>query len=404
MVLKRFLYIISFLLIFTKCVEPTELKETTSNNFLVIEALLTNELKKHTIKLSRTTTVNSESSIQETGATVQIFDSSQNIYNFSNTTEGIYISDIAFKAELNEEYTLKIITENGNIYESSKEKIAGTAIINELKPIKETNSLNEEGIQVYVNGESINNDAVYFRYRYEETYKIIAPFWTEDKIEIDASAPTVINIVPDTESARICYQTQQSNSIIQTEISNLSDRKINFGTRFIQKNDYLISNRYSILVKQYVQTEGAYTYFKKLNNLSSLDNVFSQSQPGFIIGNINSTTNANEKVIGYFEVASVSEKRVFFNGEDFYTNVTSEYPSECSLSAPVVMTDSGATPLFNFINNENFIYYTEVGPNTNFPNLTCLFNNTCGPYILVKKACGDCREIGTDIKPNFWID
>ena len=80
----------------------------------------------------------------------------------------------------------------------------------------------------------------------------------------------------------------------------------------------MIRNRYSILVKQYVQSLAAHTYYETLKEISDNGSILSQTQPGFFRGNISSVDNPREKVIGFFEVSSYSEKRIFFNFSDLF--------------------------------------------------------------------------------------
>jgi len=75
-------------------------------------------------------------------------------------------------------------------------------------------------------------------------------------------------------------------------------------------------NRYSIFVKQYVQNFAAHTFYQTLKDISGSESILSQTQPGFFAGNIKSDDNPNEKVIGFFDVSSVSNKRIFFNFSD----------------------------------------------------------------------------------------
>ncbi len=351
------------------CIKPVEIIDSTFEDFLVVEALLTNESKKHVVNISRTFPLNSEIQIKESNAIVSIEDDTQNIYSFTETSSGKYISDIEFKAEINKTYILQITTSDNKIFKSSPEKITGNAKISEILPVKEPNSLGDEGIKIYVKSESEDENAKYYRYEYEETYKIIAPYWSPFKIDlintkIDLNNPDapanpediVLEIVPDNESAQVCYNTQNSIRIIQTEVANLTQNKVNFGVKFIPKNDYLIFNRYSILIKQYVQSFNAYRYFQTLNKISSSENVFTQSQPGFLTGNISSINNPNDKIVGYFEVASVSKKRVFLNGKDFFPDRKADYPVDCFLIAPVESRSDGTFPLINLLLGGKFIF------------------------------------------------
>src|SRR5690606_31428538 len=84
--------------------------------------------------------------------------------------------------------------------------------------------------------------------------------------------------------------------------------------------DRRVAHRYSILVKQYAQTSVSYEFYRTLKNFSSSSNLFSQVQPGLIVGNIDHIGTGNVKVIGLFEVVSVSSRRLFVSFEEIFQN------------------------------------------------------------------------------------
>ncbi len=402
--MKKITYIFSLLLLvitFQNCVEPIEILDTNNDDFLVVQSTISNELRFQTVKLTRTFSLNArtDEEIKESNATVTI-KSNTNTYSFTESKEGIYISDKEFKAEPNKEYTLEIKTAKGKTYKSRPEKLTGSSEISEIIPKKETNNLNEEGIRIYVKGNGLDNNSKYFKYEYIETYKIVAPFWSDSKLEIvSENLPYKVKVVPDFEKSRICYKSENSIEIIQKETSVLSEGAIDFGLKFIPKKSFSISHRYSILVKQHVQSFEAYNYYKTLNKLSTDNNLFSQSQPGFIQGNITSTTNINNKVVGFFEVTSVTSKRIFFNREEFFSiDEPADFVNKCNFIAPVLTEAFGGifrSPLISTLKSNSFLFYKENNSvSVSLP----------GPYILVRKVCRDCRETGTNVKPNFWID
>ena len=395
---KQLLYLTA-LLTFFNCVEPVEIQGINFENYLVVEANLTNQLKKHTFKLSRSVTLNDSIPNYENNATVKIIDNNNNTYTFSEVADGVYESDDVFKAEPDNSYTLYISTNDGNEYNSTPQKISGNNEINDITVEESITPDNIEGLKIKVTSNTEDASSLYYRYEYEETYKIIAPYWSQFEI-IPASreVPFSVSFKVKDYQAKECYKTQKSNTIIQTETTDLDKNNVNFTIRFLEKNNFIISHRYSILVKQYVQSADAYRYFKTLKKLSVSLGSFTQNQPGFIPGNISNNNNSTDKVLGFFEVTSYSEKRFFFNYLDIYPNENVNYISNCDFIAPK-LTDGQYpdlfSPLIATIDNENYIYYK-----TN-PEPT---DSTPGPYILVPKVCGDCRILGTNIKPSFWID
>ena len=394
-------FFILALIIIKGCIDPIEIKGLGYEDFLMVEATLTDELKTQKVKLSRSFPLDSIESIKETNAIVAI-KSNSNTYNFTETSDGVYTSDIQFKAEPNINYTLEIKTQNGKTWLSNSEKLTGLSTITEVTPKKETNNVNDEGIRIYIKGKGLDENAKYFRYEYEETFQVIPPYWSETKLEIVSDEyPFSVREVDNTANNRVCYSSQNSNTIIQKETASLINGTLDTDILFINKYDFAISHRYSILIKQYVQSFNAYNYFKTLNKLSTNLGSFSQSQPGFLLGNITSTENDNDKAIGYFEVVTVATKRMFLNRDDFFPRDPVDFIKECDIIAPKLLVvprlgiDFARSPLISALKFDWVLY--KSNPDTTDPVLV-------GPYLLVKKECGDCRETGTNVKPNFWID
>lgn len=388
--------ILVFLILFS-CVDPIEIETITFENYLVIEATITDELKNHTIKLSRTFQIDENKENPETGAQVAIIDSQNNTFIFNETSFGTYKSVNQFKAISEQSYTLKVTTKNGNSYSSTSEKLTAAVQIEKLTTSIETSREGVEGVSISVHSFNPNNNANYYRYEYAETYKISPPFWSDEKLDIVSDTrPFRVEVVKRIVNNKDCYATINSKQILVTETKSLAEDRVNFPVRFILDSDFVISNRYSLLVKQYVQTFEAYNYYETLKKLSSSESVFAQSQPGFISGNIVSDADQNEKTIGFFEVSSVSEERIFFNYEDVFPNKISEFPYSCDFLAPILFDSfTEGSPLIDLIKDDSHTYYRENDTGLEYLE---------GLYLMVPKICGDCTVLGSNIKPSFWID
>ncbi|MBL4643941.1 MAG: DUF4249 domain-containing protein [Flavobacteriaceae bacterium] len=396
---KYTLYILVFMLC-TSCVEEIDLRNFTSDTILVVEANLTNEIKHHSVKLSRTTPLDSVSTLYETNAIVRIKDDQQNVYLFTEMNNGVYTSTQAFKAEINTNYTLEIKTTDGETYISTPQKVEAINDIDDIKIKIDSNSSNQTGVTIYVTSESENTKANYYKYTYEETYIVRAPYWSLYKLVIGNSPRNIVrNDNLDAEASRTCYKTEKSIDLLQTETRSLSSNSvINFPIQFIKQTDSKIWHRYSIIVKQHIQSYDAYIYYKTLKKLSISENVFSQVQQGFIVGNMNATSNLDKKIIGLFEVNSVSQKRVFFNFIDLFPNHGLSFTKDCLIEAPKIIevVDGDVSyPLYEAltVRKLRFARDNEV-PTTQLP----------GRFKITKKECVDCRYIASNIKPNFWID
>ncbi len=405
---------IMLICVFGGCVEPFEFETETFENALVVEASLTNKTKRHLVKLSRTFRFEEETAAPERNAVVQISDEFQNIIRFQEVEPGQYFSIDEFAAQPNINYTLAITTSDGVDYISSAESFTSGATITSVYAERETNVNGDDGIAIYLNAEDPSSNSQYYRYEYEETYKIIAPKWRSIDFKLTnydpCGLPTItydLEISERDEEQQICYNTLRSQNIIQNSTVELSSNNIeNFPVRFIQGDDFILSHRYSILVKQFTQSDEAFSYYQNLGNFSSSENVFSEIQPGFLEGNISSSNDEN-MVLGFFEVASVSEKRLFFNYEDFYPDTPlPPYVSNCrEFSAPLehvsfcFMGPLGPNPCpQSLIERINLDLISYVG--TNGENI-----GVCpGPYVVVARECGDCTVLGSNVVPDFWVE
>ncbi len=389
---RRPLYAIAtlfFITILSNCTESFIIEEFESpDNVLVIEATITNENKFQEIYISKAFKLTEKEAVPETNATVLIKDENGLVYTFNETTSGKYVSSSKFSAQTGINYNLFITTSSGEMYESNSEKTTANSQIEDITVQLNTSLDGNNEFRFYVNSNDPTGKSKYYRYTYEETYKIIAPLWTSreavlinGRVEIQQKADL---------NTRICYKTNTSNTIIQTKTTNLSEDRVQFLVRRIPVDDFAISHRYSLLVKQHVQSFEAYTYYSILNKFSNASDLLSQNQPGFFSSNIYSVSNNNEKVLGFFEVTSVSEKRVFFNYRDFFDLGRPPYAESCYQVAPEDLIE-----LTIYIENGTWLYFQDnLSPNEAYP----------GPYFFVSEGCGDCTVYGSNIKPSFWVD
>jgi hypothetical protein len=396
------------------CTTPYNYTTNDFESVIVIEATITNQLKKQEIKLSKTYKFEEVGPVFETGAKISISDDSGNIYGFDEKIDS-YVSAAEFKALPERTYQLHIKTKDGKSYSSSIEKLTTETNIEDVVPTVTTKD-GIVGVDIRAKSFDPANTSKYYRYEYDETYQVIAPRWVYQEAIAElfpspAPKPGQITLKQRTTEARTCYSTKQSDNIILTSTSKLSEDRVDFGVRFIASTDYTIANRYSINVKQYVQNLSAFTFYQTLKDLSGNESLLSQNQPGFFAGNIKSDDDANEKVIGFFDVSAYSEKRVFFNFSDFFPSEPyPKYPYNCpeitalnekefSLNycfAPG--TSCRGETLLGILASRSGVYYG------GYPKLGIVPDDGSISLQTYPIACGDCTSFSSNIKPLFWID
>ena len=412
--MKKTLKCIFFILTVTlfNCVEELHvvtIVEAGYEDALVIEATITDEMKNQLILLSRAYRLEDDGPLPESNAQIRVVDDNGKMYNFQETKAGNYESVIPFAAQNGVKYNLEIITNDNLEFGSSESMLSGISSIDSLYLERDFNENEEEGVSIYVDASDLTGEAEFYRYTYEETYKIIAPKYSSFDLDYEfLYDPPIENIfdnipreligiryflVPKEEQEQICYNTVLSNNIILTSTVGLNAEDINqFRVRFLSRLNTIITHRYSILVSQYVQSAEAFKYYKTLNDLSDSESLLSQSQPGFVNGNLFSTSDENIKVIGFFDVSSVDKRRIYFNYSDLFPGeLPPPYFQSCTPVAPPEAKPGPTFPLADAI-DQGFKYFE---PNKN-PD------PTEGGYDVVAPICGNCTVMGNNYPPYFW--
>ena len=201
----------------------------------------------------------------ETGAVVKIYGDDGSVYDFAESN-GTYKSTITFQAIPDVNYRLDIETSNGNNYVSNLETLTTATPLDSITATPVISN-GVSGVEIAAFSFDPLNTSKYYRYTYEETYKVIVPRWSPNKLTFEDDNSIEISLRDDPET-RTCYSTNISNDIIITSTNELlEDRITNFPIRFIPQDDYSIANRYSILVTQYVESFDSYNFYRILNFL-----------------------------------------------------------------------------------------------------------------------------------------
>lgn len=380
------------------CVEEFNFENESFDYVLVIDATLTNELKRQTIYINRAHQFDQDKPNKVTGATVMVTAGNMQL-EFIEETPGTYVSANVFVAQPNVDYVLSVTTKNGNRYRSTTAQLTTPTQIDNVYAVRETNDDGVDGVSIYVDSYDPTNTSQYYRYDFEETFKVVAPLWkTQDAYVVSDQYPEcIVALRPRSRDKITCYRSEASNNInVTTTVALNEDRVERYLVNFLSNQNYKISHRYSILARQYVITEQSYTYWNTLRNFIDKNSLFSEIQAGYVPGNIASESNPSEKVVGFFEVVSMASRRIYFNYTDFYQGEPlPPYAVPCTERAPDLFDISHnymCGPLIDAIQLNGLVYLKDN--EGEFPR--------GGPYIMVPRECGDCTALGETEPPEFW--
>ncbi len=400
MISCRILILLWICTLMSSCIDPFEIETENFEDILVINATITNEVKNQEILLSRTFKFEDDGPLSEQGAAVKVIEDTSVEYIFEEASPGTYRSVQEFAASSGKEYELSIQTSDGRSYISDKVTLPQETSINRVYPQRITNDSGVEGLGIFVDTFDPTGNSQYYRYEFDETYRLVSPKWYPFDLVVTREGTFFFefDLVERSEGQRICYANNKSNNIKVTNTTIFEeDRITGLEVNFIPAEDIRIENRYSILVRQYVQSREANGFYEILSSFSQSESLFSQIQPGFLEGNIVSEDNADEKVLGYFDVSSVSEQRIFVDRDDFLADLPS-FEIECQIFRP----EQGFSTLLeyhmlisDFIDSNTVRYYSDIPLPPDGSTI---------PFTFVRRACGDCTTLGVSEVPGFWID
>jgi hypothetical protein len=323
---------------------------------------------------------------------------------FKSFGDGLYKTDSAvFTGAVGKTYTLHIATHDGKEYQSEPGVMLPVPEIDSLyfeRAEKFTNnqSETEAGIKIYLNskdGDGINNC---FRWEYEETWKFRLP--ELKKYDYIDSA----NILPVRELKEFCWKQQKSKEIL---VQSYTPEQAGFIKKvpvaFIgsEKSDRL-TIQYSILVKQYSISNKESEFWDNLKKVNESGGDIFGSQPFPVISNIYNIHNSDERVLGYFQVSAVKEKRKDITFMELkkldlplfhYDCVRIEtrpldYPCNfCSLPT--------FDELYEMWTDAKYVFIEPVSDPETRELLKLVFTT---------RSCSDCEMTGTLKKPDFWVD
>lgn len=390
-------YLIGFMAILSllvhSCVEPYEFKSEVFDSALVVEGTITNEEKNQEIMISRTYRLEEEGPVPLRNADVWVEDDTGRIYNFEERSPGKYFSVAPFKAEEGRSYKLEFSTESGENYISDPAQFSGNTIIEDVYAQPGGNIEGEPGVEILVNSRGNPGSSGYYRYEYEETYKIVSPYFKSEDIILNDEGN--VELVPKSREEYTCYKTDPSRNIVVSNTNDLNQDNVQGELlRFLRRDNPVFAHRYSILVKQYGISREAYSFYQSLKDLSESESLFSQIQPGYLAGNIHSHDKPDENVLGFFSVSSVTEKRAYFNYTDFYSLNDGPRPTFSPYCPQEFPRTFGS--LVEKINSPALRFFEDKGvsPPSNEPTR----------YVFVRAECVDCNLVGSNIVPEFWED
>jgi hypothetical protein len=382
-VTRKGLILISFLLFCRGCIDPYSPDISDDQVTLVVEALVSESPGVYTVTLSRSSPLNDTETYVVTGALVSVFDDQGGIMDFDEEESGIYSRWIEPGGVVGgRDYWLHVETPDGEIYESDPEQLSapppaigsvywefetvGTA--DPDRPLK--------GIRFYLDVDGEADQSRNFRWVLEETWEYHAAHYIQYYYD------GTLSEWPEPYSYYTCWRSERIPAIYIASTKALERNALKkLPLNFVSDETNRLQERYSLLVKQYSLSDRAYEYWLQVQRQNQETGGIYETQPDRIPGNIHNVDNQDEQVMGYFNLSSVSEKRIFVDGIPNFIYP----PIPCELDTiKNLKKDKPSVPLPYFMISLSMM---GSGP----------------PYGVGSALCFDCRKGGGDpVPPDFW--
>ena len=226
---------------------------------------------------------------------------------------------------------------------------------------------------IEVTTHNAQTEKLYCKWSYSENWESDAVFVPD--LEYNPSNNYFINLTPQEINERVyCFSEAISNKVSIASTEKLAENLI-FKHNLIQipNTDTRVKGLYCVNVTQKVLDKNAYQYWEVLKrNMGETGGIFS-AQPSELKGNISSTTNPSEVVIGYISVSTTSSMRKFIDWKD-----VKFFKTDCKYLMVL----------------DNYYYYKQdFRPAFRVEDVGIYWSKT---------KCLDCRSYSNSTRPDFW--
>ena len=387
------------------CIDPYSPRLTGYSSLLVVDGLVTDANTSYSVKLSRTFQEQISGTTDVSDATVSVSDDAGMISNLIYKGHGIYKTDsLSFRGTVGRTYVLHILTHEGEEYRSDPCLMQSVADIDTIYFAKDQQLVNngngtQEGMSIFLDSKEGDNNQ-YYRWAFDETWKFKVP--NPKKYDFDVSDST---IVPHLDVKEYCWKNRKSDGVIIHAVYPGEPVKITKQPIFFiasDQSDRLLL-QYSMLVSQYSISKSEYNFWNDLKQINEDGGDIFAKQPFTVTGNIKNVNNPELKVLGYFQVSAVKQKRINipFSAVVGMDLPYYHYPCVRIEKEPADFQNPWAPPvtwydvysIYCITSTFSFVE-PRYKPGT----------NQLEKMVFVLPECANCELTGTSKKPDFWID
>ena len=358
------------------CQEEIDLASREFKKHVYVEGGITNEQPPYTVEVYVSSPLDDPHRIPYTNCHVTLHENTGRSESLTETEPGVYRSSAeGIRGEIGNAYRIDIETPDGKHYQSEfttmKQPVGIDSVYGELASKEQLNSPNDiEGYQFYVSSREGDADT-YLLWKLEETYE-----YTADYLYAGMMYQGQMYEPESKDALYRCWRTRKVPEVFAANTINLQSPKIqDKPLHFVSNQSKRLQELYSLLVRQYTIDRAAFNYWDDIGEQIEGGDFLNVRQPFQIQGNVYNAENEEEAVLGYFNVASVDQRRIFITP---------------AMDIDLIKCHIKYNVLFLYrISFQNPVYFG-YGPTGRG---------------VVSEGCIDCRLAGGELeKPEFWPD
>jgi hypothetical protein len=373
--------------LFAQCKQTYEPHiEAKTTGLLVVEGFLNSGQGSTSIRLSRSSDLETTTLKPEFNAQVNVEGEDGSSYSLFENGNGEYnIAQLPLNNGIN--YRLHIRTTDGKEYVSDYTPVKYTPLIDSITWQREN-----DGLRLYANARDPQSTTKYYQWKYEETWEIHSAFYTSleyirDTIRTGAVTGLVYRLPDHNADTSLykCWSTLNSSTIILGSTEKLISDIVYLPVQYIEPHSEKLSVLYSINLRQYAISHDNYLFLQKMKkNTEQLGTIF-DPQPSEISGNIHCLTDPAEIVIGFIEITQEQVKRIFI-----YNSQVPGWGYDVACAQRVI--DNNLDSIAQYGSDQYPTLPQSLDP----------FGNIVKFFATNDEDCMNCTFRGVNQKPGFW--
>ena len=326
-------YVSLLFLALDACIEPFNVNVPANQQTMVVDGLITDQPGPYSVLLYKALPLDNEFHYPEWvgGASISIYDDLGTSETLTENTPGHYMTS-TLQGVVGRSYHIRIVTEDGKIYESTPEKMIPVGDFSNLHyqflqkvSSNDDDPLNpQNGFNVYLDGEVLPEQAGLVRWRWTGTFEIKT--YPELRVKVALPAGPVIRFIPDpppcsgysfyngenheisTCTCCTCWVTQYSDSPLLSDSRFANNNKVTqYNVAFIPANRRYFYDKYYLDIEQMSVSETVYDFWKKISTQHKQGSDLFQTPPSATSGNIKLLSENGVPVIGIFAASAIKK-------------------------------------------------------------------------------------------------